>query len=919
MFKCRFVHLVSVYLLIALVLPLNSFAQTANGEEEIKESETEINVRNAEIASIVRIFSKKTKRNYILDERVKGKVTIYLPGKVSAEESLRILESVLMLKGFTSVPIGENLWKIIPAKDAKQTTIPTLLEASGNSPSPALVTRLLNLKYVNAEDMQQLLNPLISPDGLLNAYGGTNTLVIIDSEENIRRLEELVSAIDISSSEQDMTMIPIKNADAKEIADKLTELLGLNDSQKNSSSNAGMDLIRSRNGASQIVVPPPVPGGNGMAQQINAPTGSGLSQSTTISARSRAPKILPDDRTNSIIVVADDETTARVKALISQLDSKVDRSGNRFYVYRCQHAKADELADVLGGLSGSGGGSSSRASLGGSADIGESDSMLTGGKSGSSTSRNSRSSSRSGTSGGSANRLGQQSRKLGESRLSRNNSGVKSASLGEDISITADPATNSLIIFAGKTDYEKILELLKQLDIKRRQVLVEATLLEVLMTDQTDFGMSFLTSGGGKDGGVIAQKDFGDFASLLNSPDKLSGFSAAVASAGSLKIGNALTIPSQSMLIKAAQGSQNANVLSAPQILTTDNEQAEIVVGQNVPFVTSTSRDSGNLDNTFNQIERQDVGITLRLTPQISSENFVTLNIFTEVSSVVIGTAESDKGPTTNVRTSETTVISKDGQMIVIGGLLSDDSNQSADGVPFLKDIPVLGHLFKDSTERLEKRNLLIFITPRIVRDQFDARDSTKENTAEMSLELQRSHAVPDRNEVLTNPKIDAVTETDDYTGPLPSTILPPEKIAQRSNAEKSQTSGGFSTDSPGVIQLKIKPKLESAPSSLAKNARFILLTPLGDTKNASLPFIVDSERQLAAIMLPDEAQPSLKSFFAPGAEVAYQTGDSTLRFTVTSALESEKEAYGTVDKSGWYQLSPHEILNIGKGPWKKQ
>lgn len=893
-------------LILCTITP--SYAQMTQpaGDEEIKESETEINVRNAEIASIVRIFSKKTKRNYILDERVKGKVTIYLPGKVSSEESLRILESVLMLKGFTSVPIGENLWKIIPAKEAKQTTIPTLLEASSEgSASPALVTRLLNLKYVNAEDMQQLLNPLISPDGLLNAYGGTNSLVIIDSEENIRRLEELVSAIDISSSEQDMTMIPIKNADAKEIADKLGELLGLNEKD-----SQGLELVKSRPSTAQVMSPPPIPGGGSIAAQQTSLSMNSGGGGSGITPRSRAPKILADERTNSIIVVADDETTARVKALISQLDSKIDKSGNRFYVYRCQHAKADELADVISGLSGGGSGSTSgsKASFGGSGDIGESDSMLTSGR------NNSRKSTSGSSSGGSANRLGQQSRRLGESRLSRGSSGIKSASLGEDISITADPATNSLIIFAGKTDYEKIVELLKQLDIKRRQVLVEATLLEVLMTDQTDFGTSFLTSGGGKDGGVIAQKDFGDFASLLNSPQSLSGFSAAVASAGSLKIGDSLTLPSQAMLVKAAQSSQNANVLSAPQILTTDNEQAEIVVGQNVPFVTSTSRDSGNLDNTFNQIERQDVGITLRLTPQISSESFVTLNIFTEVSSVVIGTIDSDKGPTTNVRTSETTVISKDGQMIAIGGLISDDVNESTDGVPFFKDIPVVGHLFKGSTERFEKRNLLIFITPRIVRDQFDARDSTKERTTQMSEELLRTGAVPDRSDVLTSSKLDSVTESEDYSGPLPSTIIPPEKESKINPGKLPASSSNFSADSPGVIQLKIKPKLEVP----AKKGRFMLLTPLGDTTKASLPFIVDSERQIAAIMIPEDSSSTVMKFFEPGSEVSYQAGSSEIKFSVTSAIESEKEAHQAVSPSAWYQLSPHELLNIGKGPWRK-
>lgn len=879
----------SVIILFFAIISSSSttlFAQENAQEEGIQETETEISVKNAEIASIVRVFSKKTKRNYILDERVKGKVTIYLPGKVSAEESLRILESVLMLKGFTSVPIGENLWKIIPAKDAKQTTIPTVLGSDGSPPSPALVTRLLTLKYVSAEDMQQVLQPLISPDGLLNAYGGTNSLIIIDSEENIRRLEELVGTIDIASSEQDMTMIPIKNAEAQNIAEKLIELLGLSDNKPENSS-----LLKNR-------ANPPnnekLASNISLSQQNSMPPPQTLASGETIAARTRAPKILADERTNSLIVVADEETTARIKALVSQLDSKVDKSGNRFYVYRCQHAKAEDLAQVLSGLSGEGGvgGSSTRASMNSDSEDTRTSSLLTGNRN-----RNSRSSNSSSA----LNRIENQSRRLGESRLSRNERGVESATLGENISITADPSTNSLIISAGKADYEKILELLKQIDIKRRQVLVEATLLEVQMTDQTDLGMDFLTSGGGKDGGVFAQQGFNNLAQLIQNPGGLSGFTAAVASAGTLTIGETLTIPSQAILVRAAQSSQNANVLSAPQILTTDNEQAEIVVGQNVPFVTSTSRDNANLDNTFNQIERQDVGITLRLTPQISSENFVTLNLFTEVSSVVPTTQTDDKGPTTNVRTSETTVIAKDGQMIVIGGLLSDDVNQSSSGVPFLKDIPVLGHLFKDSTEQFQKRNLLIFITPRIVRDQFDARDQAKTETKKMEVAVRKSDAVRNRDSVLHNPNLDSVTEIEDYTGETPTSIKPPQKEKDFEPIELNPSSS-FPQDSPGVIQLKVQPKFKNSVN------RFVTLS-IADTnsKTDELPFKVEDGE--VSLEIPEGSKSEVFAFFAPGKTVEYQVGEKMVPFTVVEVSDSKPPSF--------HVLSPYEVLNIGKGPWK--
>lgn len=888
-----------------VVTPFLAHAQTqpASPDEEIKESETEINVKNAEIASIVRIFSKKTKRNYILDERVKGKVSIYLPGKVSNDESLRVLESVLMLKGFTSVPVSENLWKIVPTKDAKQSTIPTVGDNSVDAPTPALVTRLIQVKNVNAEDIQQLIQPLVSSDGLINSYGGTNSLILIDSEENIRRLEGLISTIDIASSDSDMTLIPIKNADAKDIADKLGELLGTSSEGKSSDAP---DLLRSRSGISNAnfsnSAPPPLPG------NVNASSQSQNSSATSesVNARSRAPKILADDRTNSIIVVADEEMTARVKALITQLDSKVDKSGNRFYVYKCQHAKANDLADVLSGLSG--GSSGGKASLNTSDSVSNENSQLTGGRNSRRNSRSSssRNSSRNGSSLG-GDGLGS-GRSLGQSRLGgTSQAGVQTANIGENISVTADPSTNSLIIFAGKTDYEKMLELLKQLDVKRRQVIVEATLLEVLMQNDVDLGVDFLSSGGGKDGGFFTQRNTGsqNLATLLSNPQGLTEFSAAVASSGTLTLPGGIKVPSQALLVTAAQSSRNANVLSAPQILTTDNEEAEIVVGQNVPFLTGTGTDSTNLNNQFNQIERQDVGITLRLTPQISSENFVTLKLFTEVSSVF---ANSNLGPTTNVRTSETTVIAKDGQMIVTGGLLSDDSTESDSGVPFMKDIPVLGQLFKDSSEQRSKRNLLIFITPRIVQDQFDLRDTTKESSSKISQQIDETDSYPPRKDVLKNEKIDAVSETDDITSSSDSFTPPKKSSVPLEHAKENIAVEKPKTIQPGIIQLKVSPKL--SPTDLTnkeEKAKFFLLKTKSQGDD-ELPFTLTKNGEVL-LTAPDSSLSAVRDFFVPGKNVTYQLGDKTFTFSVVDAFFDGKEHA--------YELTSYEILNLGKTPWK--
>ena len=243
LFKKFFVYF-KLYLLVLFILFSTCLAQSPELEEKIaKDSTTEINVKNADIEALVRIFSKKTKRNYILDERVKGTVSIYLPGKVSSEEAIYILDSVLALKGFTAVPIGENIWKIIPSQEAKQTTVPIVGESEGRG-TASVVTRFINLKYVSAEDVKQLIASLISSYGLISAYTGTNSLIMIDSEDNIKRLVKIIEYLDIPSSDSEMVIIPIEHANAIEVAEKLNEILK-NDSDKTSAAsnipNTGQD------------------------------------------------------------------------------------------------------------------------------------------------------------------------------------------------------------------------------------------------------------------------------------------------------------------------------------------------------------------------------------------------------------------------------------------------------------------------------------------------------------------------------------------------------------------------------------------------------------------------------------------------------------------------------------------------------
>ncbi len=900
--------------LLYSVVILNAAAQEQNEDLDLdkpkaeslaKDSSTEINVRNADIASIVRVFSKKTKRNYILDERVKGKVSIYLPGKVSSQDSIRILDSVLAYKGFAAVPIGENLWKVIPAKEARQSTVPTVDgEEIGNSAS--VVTRLVNLKNVSADEAKQVLQQLISPDGFINSYAATNSLILIDSEDNIARLMGILDSIDVAASSRDMTIIPIENADAKDIADKLKELLTSEEKKAES------DLLN-RN---SFRAPPPQAGGNPAAVNAADQGGNPLAGPQ---ANARQPKIIADERTNSVIVVADETSTARIQALIEQLDSPVDLSGLKFYVYHCQHAKAEELADVLAGLvgegSGSSGGSSNKSVRSGTAGA-DGDLLNTSGDSLSGRQQN-----RNRT----QNRLNSQTRTPGQSRNQGNqqSAGVKSVQLGENFSISADSATNTLIIFANKSQFEKVKALLETLDVKRRQVLVEATLLEVGIDENEKLKSSFIFSGGGKDGGVIAQSFGSDILGMLANPSGIEDFSIAAASAGTLTIGggdNQIVIPSQTALLSAVQKNTNVNILSAPNILATNNEPAEIVVGRNIPFITSTSTDTTNLSNTFNQIDRQDVGITLRLTPQISSRDTVTLSIFTEVSSLI--STDPALGPTTAVRTTETSVIAKDGQMIVTGGLMSDENTNTDSGVPYLRDVPVLGHLFRYTEDQRRRTNLLILITPRVVKDQFDARDLTIEgrNILEQEIELRNIH--PDRKEILHRKSINRVAESVPYEGEAPSTILPPEEMSQRN--------GGSSDIIEFSVETDTKPKFPSAAKQTEKPANvqaaggFVVLKAQGQSPNlTSLPFAVSEKEGLAAIQLnlaasTPAASKKLAESFSPGSIVGYKMNGETILFKVLGTFPSQQEASSAFGSFSWYELSPYEVMKFGNGPWIK-
>ncbi|HQH28352.1 MAG TPA: secretin N-terminal domain-containing protein, partial [Oligoflexia bacterium] len=401
-----------------------------------------------------------------------------------------------------------------------------------------------------------------------------------------------------------------------------------------------------------------------------------------------------------------------------------------------------------------------------------------------------------------------------------------------EVSIAADGATNSLIINAARGDYEKIKQVIEVLDIKRRQVIVEATLLEVSLNQEEGMGIELQGTAAWDDGAIFAQTNYDNLTNLLTRPNALSDLTIAAASSGTITLPGGIVIPSQAILVTALSKHQNVNVLSAPTILATDNEEAEIIVGENVPFVSSTSTNQTNLNNTFNQIDRQDVGITLRITPQIGTGDYVGLHMFVEISNVVPTTRNDPNGPTTTIRTSETQVEVKDGQMIVTGGLLQDRVSDSVRGVPFFKDIPVIGQWFQRQDNLTNRTNLLVFITPRVVVDQYDARDATKEYASGLSGYIEENEVQPDRRAVLESRSMDKVVEEAPVAQDrrLPTTVTPP-RIKETLSEEEQEASERT------MARLKALEKSKAAyPSSPEAAVR----SPAKDTDSLTADDIID-------------------------------------------------------------------------------
>ena len=565
-----------------------------------------------DIKVFIKFISELTGKNFVIDDKVRGKVTVLSPSKISVEEAYKVFESVLEVHGFTTVPAGKVI-KVVPSVEARQKSV-ELRRAPTFVPRPddRIITQILPLLYANAQEVRKLLAPLVSKQGVVIAYDPTDILIITDFQSNIQRLLNIVEEIDVEFLEADITVLTLEYASAEKLAEKVTRLM-----------ESKIKRVKGRRAE------PPL-------------------------------KILAYERINMLIVLADRQNTQMIRALVKRLDQPTPKGAGNIQVIYLENAEAEELAKVLTGLP-------TKPQAKGAQPV-----------------------------------------------------------ISTDVKIVADKATNSLVITAKPEEFQILEPIIQKLDIPRKQVYVEALIMEVTasltvsvgvdwtVADQTNLPLS-------AEDGVAFGSSRTSGASVVDQAGNLalpSGLAAGVVSFP-VTIGG-ITFSNLAALITAAQTDNDFNIISTPQLMTLDNEEATVVVAENIPFSTRVDQGTAVTDRAIQSLEYRDVGVTLKVTPQINEKRFVKLKIFEEISRVVsettqISLTEVVLAPTTRKRTAETNVQVRDGQTVVIAGLVGEDVDISVTKVPCLGDIPLLGWLFKSESRDTRRTNLLIFLTPYIV------------------------------------------------------------------------------------------------------------------------------------------------------------------------------------------------------------
>ena len=598
--------------------------ETPQGPDDVAQQVT-MDFDGVDIKVFIKFIADITGKNFILDEKVSGKVTVISPRKMSLDEAYQVFLSVLEVNGYGTVTVG-GVTKIVKSAEAITKSLETAIDLPALR-EDRMVTQIIPLKHANANDMRTLLSPLISKGtSQLLAYPQSNVLIITDTMSNIQKIMDILNVVDVTGFAQGVRIFTLVYASASDLSTKLTEILA-------EDSAAQTTRVRT-------------------------------ARRTGVVGRKASAKIIPYERTNSLIVLASAMDMREIETLIKTLDIPTPSGKEDIHVYYLQYANSEDMAKVL-------------------SDIPTPESPEA-------------------------------------TNAAKGKATIRGTSPSQEIKISSDKETNSLIIYADPYAYRSIIETIKYLDIPRKQVYIKALIMEVKTDKDFKVGVEwtyfedFKYDDGQRIGGVFGRTG----QNFITSPGDLPSGALLGVVGETITIGSGdtqITFPNMSSFINAMATDSDVNIISTPQIITMDNKEAEIKVGANVPYVTKTDTDSTNINRTVRTFDYRDVGVTLRLTPQINQQGNIRIELFQENTTLVPGTGEEEFAPTTLKRSANTTVTVKDGSTMVIGGLIGDTLTMGDTRVPLLSRIPLLGYLFRSMSNIRETTNLYIFLTPRII------------------------------------------------------------------------------------------------------------------------------------------------------------------------------------------------------------
>jgi len=643
-----------IFLFIAVSFNINiqaAQAKDAKTNFPAKNGLISINFRNISIPTLINFISKITDKNFIYSGKLRGKITIISAKKISIEEAYKVFLTALSYKGYTVIK-RNGVYKIVQSSAARQNALPVNIR---NLSGHQFETQIVKINYMNAQSMANILMPLLSPSANIQSYLPANSLIITDYASDVRKADKIIKALDVPDYGQQIGVIPVKYVKVSKIAGILNTIY----------------------------------------------TGSAAVNYSMINLNSQFVRIIPYKSANSLIVMASPENFKKIVKLIKSLDIRSNNQVLKTYVYQLKYAKAGTIAKILTNMI-----SHTKALSKNGAEYGKGI--------GGNNNVNPVALNRPPFIKPAGNMQGRPA-----AGVASNSAGGVSL-IGKAV-IIPDKNNNSLIIETTPAQYYSLIKVIKKLDIKRKQVFVQVIIAEVDLQKSNEIGTQYYGLKGNMfgSGNYNMSQGISDF---LSNPFSVSGFVAGTAG-GSMTLpigpnGTPETVPSFAALFRLIASNSAINVLSAPDLLTLDNQKASIMVGENVPFVTSSATSQYDLQNIVTQVERQNVGVKLEITPTINSDHYLSLKIYTKISSIIPnpdGLNANEVGPTTSNRYIKTRVLVKNNQTVIIGGLIQNTVNNTTTGIPLLDDIPLLGYLFKDSSNQIEKDDLVILISPKII------------------------------------------------------------------------------------------------------------------------------------------------------------------------------------------------------------